>query len=102
MAKFDVVIAAKTVGEQGIKRLGNSMQGVKGKVKNLKIAAIKKEERKKEEAKEIDKFKKKCKKLIKKHKYALAIDRKKYFKKNQYGIEEDKGWSLDFDFGKKI
>ena len=38
MAKFDVVIAAKTVGEQGIKRLGNSMQGVQGKVKNLKIA----------------------------------------------------------------
>ena len=38
MAKFDVVIAAKTVGEQGIKRLGNSMQGVQGKVKNLQIA----------------------------------------------------------------
>ena len=38
MAKFDVVIAAKTVGEQSIKRLGNSMQGVQGKVKNLKIA----------------------------------------------------------------
>ena len=38
MAKFDVVIAAKTVGEQGIKRLGNSMQGVQGKVKNLRIA----------------------------------------------------------------
>ena len=38
MAKFDVVIAAKTVGEQGIKRLGNSMQGVQGKVKNLKLA----------------------------------------------------------------
>ena len=38
MAKFDVVIAAKTVGEQGIKRLGNSMQGVHGKVKNLKLA----------------------------------------------------------------
>ena len=42
MAKFDVVIAAKTVGEQGIKRLGNSMQGVQGKVKNLKIAVPKK------------------------------------------------------------
>ena len=38
MAKFDVVIAAKTVGEQSIKRLGNSMQGAQGKVKNLKIA----------------------------------------------------------------
>ena len=37
MAKFDVVIAAKTVGEQGIKRLGNSMQGVQGKVKILRI-----------------------------------------------------------------
>ena len=71
------------------------------RIKNAKIAAIKKEEKKKEEAKEIDKFKKKCTKLIKKHKYALAIDRKKYLKKNQYGIEEDKGWSLDYDFGKK-
>tara|TARA_B100000242_G_scaffold280663_1_gene240220 strand:+ start:69 stop:932 length:864 start_codon:yes stop_codon:yes gene_type:complete len=71
------------------------------RIKNAKIAAIKKEEKKKEEAKEIDKFKKKCKKLIKKHKYALAIDRKKYLKKNQYGVEEDKGWALDYDFGKK-
>ena len=71
------------------------------RIKNAKIAAIKKEEKKKEEAKEIDKFKKKCKKLIKKHKYALAIDRKKLLKKNQYGVEEDKGWALDYDFGKK-
>ena len=71
------------------------------RIKNAKIAAIKKEEKKKAEKKKKDKFKKKCKKLIKKHKYALAIDRKKYLKKNQYGIEEDKGWGFDYDFGKK-
>ena len=71
------------------------------RIKNAKIAAIKKEEKKKEEKKKVDKFKKKCKKLIKKHKYALAIDRKKLLKKNQYGVEEDKGWALDYDFGKK-
>ena len=71
------------------------------RIKNAKIAAIKKEEKKKEEKKKKEKFKKKCKKLIKKHKYALAIDRKKLLKKNQYGVEEDKGWALDYDFGKK-
>ena len=71
------------------------------RIKNAKIAALKKEEKKKKEAKEVDKFKKKCRKLIKKHKYALTIDRKKYLKKNQYGVEEDKGWALDYDFGKK-
>jgi len=38
MAKFDLVVAAKTVGAGSIKRLGNSMQGVSGKVKNLRLA----------------------------------------------------------------
>ena len=38
MAKFDLVVAAKTVGAASIKRLGNSMQGVSGKVKNLRLA----------------------------------------------------------------
>ena len=38
MAKFDLVVAAKTVGAGSIKRLGNSMQGVAGKVKNLRLA----------------------------------------------------------------
>ncbi len=71
------------------------------RIKNAKISALKKEEKKKKEAKEVDKFKKKCRKLIKKHKFALTIDRKKYLKKNQYGVEEDKGWALDYDFGKK-
>ena len=33
-AKFDLVVAAKTVGAGSIKRLGNSMQGVQGRVKN--------------------------------------------------------------------
>ena len=47
------------------------------RIKNAKIAAIKKEEKMKEEAKAIDEFKKQCRKLIKKHKYALTIDRKK-------------------------
>jgi len=37
-AKFDLLIAAKTKGVKGIKRLGNSMQGVQGKVKNLRLA----------------------------------------------------------------
>tara|TARA_R100000655_G_scaffold7848_5_gene20898 strand:- start:5531 stop:7273 length:1743 start_codon:yes stop_codon:yes gene_type:complete len=38
MAKFDLVVAAKTVGASSIKRLGNSMQGVSGRVKNLRLA----------------------------------------------------------------
>ena len=38
MAKFDLVVAAKTVGAGSIKRLGNSMQGVTGRVKNLRLA----------------------------------------------------------------
>ena len=38
MAKFPIIIAAKTSGEGQIKRMGNSMQGVQGKVKNLKMA----------------------------------------------------------------
>ncbi len=37
-AKFDLVVAAKTVGAGSIKRLGNSMQGVQGRVKNLSMA----------------------------------------------------------------
>jgi len=37
-AKFDLLIAAKTKGVKGIKRLGNSMQGVQGRVKNLRMA----------------------------------------------------------------
>ena len=38
MAKFDLVVAAKTVGTASIKRLGNSMQGVAGRVKNLTLS----------------------------------------------------------------
>ena len=38
MAKFDLVVAAKTVGAGSIKRLGNSMQGVTGRIKNLRLA----------------------------------------------------------------
>ncbi|NCW68565.1 MAG: hypothetical protein EBV86_08340 [Marivivens sp.] len=34
-AKFGLLIDAKTKGENNIKRLGNSMQGVEGKAKNL-------------------------------------------------------------------
>ena len=37
-AKFDLVVAAKTVGAASIKLLGNSMQGVQGRVKNLRMA----------------------------------------------------------------
>lgn len=37
-AKFGLLINANVKGENNIKRLGNSMQGVQGKVKNLKMA----------------------------------------------------------------
>ena len=37
-AKFGLLIDAKTKGENNIKRLGNTMQGVEGKAKNLGIA----------------------------------------------------------------
>ena len=37
-AKFGLLIDAKTKGENNIKRLGNSMQGVTGKAKNLGMA----------------------------------------------------------------
>lgn len=37
-AKFGMLISAKTTGENDIKRLGNSMQGVQGKAKNLGMA----------------------------------------------------------------
>ncbi len=37
-AKFDLIVAAKTVGRASLKRLGNSMQGVQGRVKNLRMA----------------------------------------------------------------
>jgi len=36
-AKYSMLLAVKTLGEQGIKRLGNSMQGLAGKVKNAKL-----------------------------------------------------------------
>lgn len=37
-AKFGMLISAKTTGANDIKRLGNSMQGVQGKAKNLGMA----------------------------------------------------------------
>lgn len=36
--KFNMLISAKTQGANDIKKLGNSMQGVQGKVKNLKMS----------------------------------------------------------------
>ena len=36
-AKYSMLLAVKTLGAQGIKRLGNSMQGLAGKVKNAKL-----------------------------------------------------------------
>jgi len=36
-AKYSLLLAVKTLGAQGIKRLGNSMQGLAGKVKNAKL-----------------------------------------------------------------
>ena len=35
-AKFNLLIAAKTAGTAGIKRMGNNMQGLQGRVKNLR------------------------------------------------------------------
>ena len=35
-AKFDMLIAAKTTGQAAIKRMGNSMQGLQGRVKTLR------------------------------------------------------------------
>ena len=36
-AKFNMLLAIKTLGQQGIKRMGNSMQGLAGRVKNVKL-----------------------------------------------------------------
>ena len=38
--KFDLLIKAKTAGEAGIKRMGNSMQGLQGRLKNVRMAAL--------------------------------------------------------------
>jgi len=37
-AKFDMIIAAKTTGQGAIKRMGNSMQGLQGKLKNVALS----------------------------------------------------------------
>ena len=37
-AKFDMIIAAKTTGQAAIKRMGNSMQGLQGKLKNVALS----------------------------------------------------------------
>jgi len=39
-AKFNLLIAAKTAGTAGIKRMGNSMQGLQGRLKNVRMAAL--------------------------------------------------------------
>ena len=39
-AKFNLLIAAKTSGSAAIKRMGNSMQGLQGRLKNVKAAAL--------------------------------------------------------------
>ena len=39
-AKFDMIIAAKTTGQAAIKRMGNSMQGLQGRLKNVRMAAL--------------------------------------------------------------
>ena len=39
-AKFNMLIAAKTAGTAGIKRMGNSMQGLQGRLKNVRLAAL--------------------------------------------------------------
>ena len=37
-AKFDMIIAAKTTGQAAIKRMGNNMQGLQGKLKNVALS----------------------------------------------------------------
>ena len=39
-AKFDMIIAAKTTGSAAIKRMGNNMQGLQGRLKNVRMAAL--------------------------------------------------------------
>ena len=39
-AKFNLLIAAKTSGSASIKRMGNSMQGLQGRLKNVRMAAL--------------------------------------------------------------
>jgi len=39
-AKFNMLIAAKTSGQGAIKRMGNSMQGLQGRLKNVRAAAL--------------------------------------------------------------
>jgi len=39
-AKFNMLIAAKTAGTAGIKRMGNNMQGLQGRLKNVRLAAL--------------------------------------------------------------
>ena len=36
-AKYNLLLSVKTLGQAGIKRLGNSMQGLAGRVKNLRL-----------------------------------------------------------------
>ena len=38
--KFDLLIKAKTTGQAGIKKMGNSMQGLQGRLKNVRAAAL--------------------------------------------------------------
>ena len=38
--KFDLLIKAKTAGQAGIKKMGNSMQGLQGRLKNVRMAAL--------------------------------------------------------------
>tara|TARA_R100001463_G_scaffold1664_3_gene7297 strand:- start:75 stop:1733 length:1659 start_codon:yes stop_codon:yes gene_type:complete len=38
--KFNLLIQAKTVGQAGIKKMGNSMQGLQGRLKNVRMAAL--------------------------------------------------------------
>ena len=39
-ARFDMLLALKTKGEAGLKRMGNSMQGLQGRLKNVRNAAL--------------------------------------------------------------
>ena len=38
--RFDMLVSLKTTGQAGLKRMGNSMQGLQGRLKNVRMAAL--------------------------------------------------------------
>ena len=38
--RWDMLVSLKTKGEAGLKRMGNSLQGLQGRLKNVRMAAL--------------------------------------------------------------